>query len=110
MSGDKGRAAAGKGVECEAEGRGRVSRAAASRRLRLRRGAAGRAVRGARGDSFGVSGPRRFPAAWGRPAAGGGVSRLGGSWLGSARGVPAWRGHPEEFWGGPRGSIFPACP
>lgn len=58
---------------------GESPRAAASRRLRLRGGAEGRAARGARGDTFGVSGPRRSPAASGRPAAAGGVSKLGGS-------------------------------
>lgn len=48
MSGDKGGAAAGEGVECEAEGKRTSPGAAASRRLRLRGGAEGRAERGAR--------------------------------------------------------------
>ena len=103
MSGDKGRAAAGKGVECEAEGRGRVSRAAASRRLRLRRGAAGCAVRGARGDSVGAAPlPRSLGAARGRRR---GVEvRRQLAW--ECEGGPRVEGSPRGVLGGTAGVHF----
>lgn len=72
-------------------------------------GAEGRAEQGTRGDSFGVSGPRGFPAALGRPVAGGGESRLGGSVCGGAKGSPRGGVTPRSL-GGPRGSTFLSCP
>lgn len=85
--------------------RGRVRGLPRAGGWRLRGGAEGRAERGARSDSFGVSGPRCFSAAWGGPRPEEGESRWGGSRLRGTRGSPRGGVTPTSL-GGIAGARF----
>lgn len=102
----KEEAAAGEGVECEAEGRGASSPGCQSRRLQICRDTEGRAGRGTHWGSFRVSGPRRFPSARGAARGGRWETRLGGSRLGDPRGSPRG-GVTRGVCGGTAGAHFP---
>lgn len=106
----KEEAAAGEGVECEAEGRGASSPGCQSRRLQICRDTEGRASRGTHWGSFRVLGPRRFPSARGAARCGPSGDEAGWPPAWGSEGVPAWRGHPRSLRGGLQGPTFPFCP